>query len=57
VNGAYVKESGRRSRKENILERVVENWLRLLETDETNSLWDAMGQQKEEGEKQLDKEN
>jgi hypothetical protein len=49
-NGACVKELGRLYRKETILERIMKCWLRFLETDETNSLGDALGQEERGGE-------
>jgi hypothetical protein len=40
--GACVRELGRSNRKEKLLERVTEYWLRLLEADETNPIGDAL---------------
>jgi hypothetical protein len=57
VNCACVEGLGTADRKDRVLKRVMRYWLRLLETDETNTLGDALGQQKGKEGGQLDEQN
>jgi hypothetical protein len=51
-----VKDLGRANRIEESVRGIIKYWLRLLETDETNPLGDAVGQQGR-GRKQLNGQN
>jgi hypothetical protein len=46
-----VKEMERTNGKAKVLEKVMKYWLRLLVTDETPLLGDALRQQRKEGER------
>jgi hypothetical protein len=50
ASGACVKELGRTSRKEKVLERLFKYWERLLEMEESSLLGDALTYQREKRE-------
>jgi hypothetical protein len=56
ANGACVKELGRTTRKEKVIERVLRYWQRLREMDEMSLLGDELKQQSlEKGKNWLNK--